>query len=285
MLGIIVGAGHFPKLFIDALKRQAKQDYFILGIRDHWNAQDYAGENSAEIALGQFEQGFKILKANHCQKITFIGKIQRTAFHWAQKDSTTSQLFDAVLNKGDDYALKKLAEIATQYGFEIIPPEHYFPELMCTKQGALGKIQPTEAQMNDIIRGQEVLNIISQADIGQSVIIQNGLILCVEAIEGTNAMIARGGALQMNPNPNHQITNGVMVKLPKLQQSRAMDLPAIGMETVENISAAKLAGIAIQQYGIIFLEQEKVIDYADAHGIFIYALPAAGDQPRPTKIS
>ena len=285
MLGIIVGAGDFPKLFIDALNRQAKQDYFILGIRDHWNAQDYGPENSKEIALGQFEQGFEILKANHCRQITFIGKIQRTAFHETQKDSTTNHFFDAILNKGDDYALKKLAEIATQYGFEIIPPEQYFPELMCTQQGALGKIQPTEAQMNDIMRGQEVLNMISTADIGQSVIIQNGLTLAVEAIEGTNAMIARGGALQIKPDPSHQITSGVMVKLPKLQQSRVMDLPAIGMETVENIWAAKLAGIAIQQYGIIFLEQEKMIHYADAHGIFIYALPAAGDQPRSKKIS
>jgi DUF1009 family protein len=111
-----------------------------------------------------------------------------------------------------------------------------------------------------------VLKKMGSLDIGQGVIIEHGVVLAVEAAEGTDAMILRVKDLKKNPK------GGVLVKLPKSDQSRSVDLPTIGPQTIKNAEAAGLSGIAIEAQGTLVVDREQVIALADKAGIFLRAL-------------
>ncbi len=132
----------------------------------------------------------------------------------------------------------------------------------------LGKIQPDARAEADIAQGINIARTLGELDIGQAVIVENGYALGVEAAEGTDALIERCGKLR------REMHSGVLVKVRKPKQEERVDRPAIGVQTVEKIHAAGLAGIAIEAGGGIILDKEKTIAKADALGIFVVGVSA-----------
>ncbi len=262
MLAIIAGYGDLPIILANHLQTPV----FILGIANNWNPKDFTHFKNAEIGIGDLETGIRILKENHCDELIFAGKVQRTELHAIAKDPLCEKIFQDTLAQGDDYALRSLHKILEEHGFKITAPHILCPELICQHRGSLGKSHPTDSEMRDIIRGQEVLSIISAADIGQAAIIQQGLTLGIEAIEGTNGLIKRIAPLQIN----HK--GAILIKLPKIGQTDILDLPAIGIETIKLAVQCNFGGIAIAKEKTIFIHAQAAIAYADAHQLFIYAL-------------
>jgi len=125
--------------------------------------------------------------------------------------------------------------------------------------------------MTDIARGFEVARMLGMADVGQSVVVQQGLVLGVEAIEGTDGLLERAGLLRRGG------PGGVLVKSPKPQQDLRLDLPTIGPGTIARAAAAGLRGVAIAAGGVIVLDQSATIAAADAAGLFLFA-----DEPEST---
>jgi len=129
--------------------------------------------------------------------------------------------------------------------------------------GVLGRHQPDAAAKADIARGLEAARELGAADIGQAVVVQQGVILGVESAEGTDALLARCASLAMDA------PGGVLVKAKKPQQERRADLPAIGVNTVHNAKAAGLRGIAVEADHSLMLGRAQIIAAADEAGLFI----------------
>src|SRR5690606_7482954 len=117
--------------------------------------------------------------------------------------------------------------------------------------------------LDDIRRGIAVLRALAGADVGQAAVVQQGLVLAVEAIEGTDAMLARAGGLRRGG------PGGVLVKLAKPQQERRVDRPTVGPETVRNAAGAGLRGIAVEAAAVLVIDRRDVAAAADAAGLFV----------------
>ena len=132
--------------------------------------------------------------------------------------------------------------------------------------GLLTRLGPDAQAMADIDRGVRVARLLGSADVGQGCVVQQGLVLAVEAIEGTDAMLARAGVLRRDG------IGGVLVKLVKPGQDKRADLPTIGLQTVRNASAAGLRGVAFEAQATILAEREACLAAADAAGLFLLGL-------------
>ena len=125
---------------------------------------------------------------------------------------------------------------------------------------------PDETALADIQRGVEVLKIIGAADIGQACVVQQGIVLAVETVEGMDAMLSRISAVT-RPGPA-----GVLVKLAKPGQERRADLPTIGVETIRQVRNAGLRGVVFEAGGTILANRSLMIEAADAAGIFLLGI-------------
>jgi hypothetical protein len=130
-------------------------------------------------------------------------------------------------------------------------------------EGMIGSIYPDKRAQADIETGAKIARAVGALDIGQAVIVQNGQILGIEAIEGTDALIARCAPLKLEPH------GGVLVKVKKPQQEKRVDLPTIGIHTVEHIAECGFAGIAIEAGASLIVSRREVARRADALGVFI----------------
>ena len=137
--------------------------------------------------------------------------------------------------------------------------------------GTLGRHQPDEIDRTDIARGVAVLNVMGGLDIGQGVVVQAGVVLGVEAIEGTDALIVRCGTLRRSGK------GPVLVKLAKPEQEQRVDLPAIGPATIAGCAAAGFAGIAVEAGRSLIIDRAATIAAADEASLFLVGLSTAGD--------
>ena len=150
-------------------------------------------------------------------------------------------------------------------GFDVISPDSLLTNIL-SKEGPYGKVSPSEEDMRDIERGVSVIQRIGEVDIGQAVVIQEGIVIGVEAIEGTDEMVRRCKHL-LDRKPS-----GVLVKFPKPDQERRIDLPTIGVKTIEIASESGLRGIAIEAGGALVINSKNVTRVADKLGLFVFGL-------------
>ncbi len=168
---------------------------------------------------------------------------------------------------GDDSLLTAVVRVLREEGFNPLEAQQVLSEIMVDTPGLLtAGVAPDEQALIDIRRGLFVLRVMGDADVGQGAVVQQGLVLAVEAIEGTDAMLARAGTLQ------REGPGGVFVKVMKPGQDRRADLPVIGPDTVAAVAAAGLRGIAIQVDGTIIIDRAATIAAAEAAGIFLLAV-------------
>ena len=163
---------------------------------------------------------------------------------------------------GDDNLLKILVAEANKQGFEVVGVDTIVPELLAT-EGVYGRIEPDKQDKLDIERGVEVAKKLGQVDVGQAVIVQHGLVLSVEGIEGTAELIKRTAKLKRKGE------GGVLVKVAKPQQDRRVDLPTIGPATVQAVHDAGFKGIAIESGAALLAESDKMMVLADKLGVFV----------------
>ena len=130
--------------------------------------------------------------------------------------------------------------------------------------GVLGKNKPTEEQINDVQYGYSMAKEMGKLDVGQSVVVKDKMIMAVEAIEGTDKCIKRGGKIAKK--------GGVVVKVAKPSQDKRFDIPAVGLRTLKNMKKYKLSVLALEANETIIVDQAKTIEYADKHGIVIMAV-------------
>jgi len=176
----------------------------------------------------------------------------------------------ALMARGDDGLLSGLAEIFEGEGFTVIGAQDCVGGLT-SGEAVLGRHQPEPPDRADAARGAAILAALGPLDVGQAVVLAAGVCLGVEAIEGTDALLARVAAL---PDERRYAPGGVLVKMAKPGQDRRVDLPSIGPRTVEGAARAGLKGIVIEADGTNILEREATIRAADAAGLFVWSATA-----------
>ncbi|MEA3158482.1 MAG: UDP-2,3-diacylglucosamine hydrolase [Gammaproteobacteria bacterium] len=274
-IGLIAAGGVLPFAVADSLiARHISPVFFALkGVcdpvqvarfRHHW------------ISIGQLGRLAKLLRAENCRDLVFIGALVRPALSEIRLDWKTLRAMPSVLKAfrgGDDHLLSSVGRILERDGFRMVGIKDVAPDLLMP-QGCLTRAAPNPDANADIARGREVLQALSPFDIGQAAIVVDGHVLGVEDIEGTDGLLARVARLRAEGRIRAKPARGVLVKVPKSGQDLRFDLPTLGPRTIEGAAAAQLAGIAIVAGNTIVAEPQAMIETADKAGLFVTGLPA-----------
>ncbi len=267
-LGIIAGKGSLPSYLISICKEKNIEP-FIVGFEGQTDANIM--DNNAHIWAG-FGEVIKIInffKSNNISNLVLIGGIKRPPFKEIKPDLKAVKILAKLVgNKalGDNNILSALKKELEQEGFTLRAMHDFCDDLLISK-GNIGKYSPKPKHEIDIELGLKVSQEIGALDIGQSVIVQNGMVIGVEAVEGTDALIKRCADLLQKGG------GGVLVKTRKPQQDKSLDMPTIGVDTIINAHKSGLCGIALQADNVIIVDSKNLAKYADKYKMFVSGIP------------
>lgn len=264
-LGIIAGGGSIPKMLIKHCLKTGR-DFFVLAIEGNAEADLIDDQNIPHqwIRIGQAGTGFKRFAEEKVKDVVMIGTIRRPGFFDLVPDLRTTAFFARLGLKsiGDDGILRALVKEIEGEGMTVRGIHEVMTELL-VKDGILGRHKPDRQAQEDIRRGLEVAAELGRLDVGQAVIVQQGLVLGVEGIEGTDELIRRCGEYRRKGD------GGVLVKLRKPQQDMRIDLPTIGTRTIERAKETGLRGVVVHSGNGLIVDEPEVIRLADKYGIFV----------------
>ncbi|MDX2027019.1 MAG: UDP-2,3-diacylglucosamine diphosphatase LpxI [Alphaproteobacteria bacterium] len=264
-LGILAGGGTAPLSLVQAC-RDLNRDFFVIGLEGQANA-DFSGTPHDWVSLGEGAKLKGLIADNQIQEIVMIGRVRRPSLTELRPDFVAIKMLMKVgLNSaGDDELLTSIGKaIEDECGVRVIGAHEVFAGLL-TPEGQLGHVTPDEEAQKDITRGIEIAKSLGKLDVGQSVIVQQGIVLGVEAIEGTDALIVRSAGLR------REGPGGILIKIAKPQQDNRYDLPTVGPDTIAAMAKAGLRGVALEAGRSLLIEREKTTRLADEANIFIIA--------------
>lgn len=263
-LAIVAGGGELPKRLLEAC-RATGRPAFVLALEGHTEPALVAGAEHVWIRLGAVADGFAALHASNVAEVVFAGPVKRPSLTSLMPDLRAAKFLARVGVRalGDDGLLSALVKEFEAEGFRVVGIDDVLADLVAPT-GAIGRLVPDDGSRADIARGLAVVRALGSLDIGQGAVIEAGVVLGVEAIEGTDALIERAGKLKRE-GPRR----GVLIKAKKPGQERRVDLPTIGVGTVDRVAAAGFAGIAIEAGSALIVDRDEVARRADAAGIFV----------------
>lgn len=274
-IGIISGSGTLPFAVADSLIARGAVP-IMLGIRGFCDAERLARYRHHWVALGQLGRLTRLLQAERCSDIVFIGGLVRPSLTEIRLDLGTLRVVPKILASfrgGDNHLLTGIGRILEQNGFRMLGVKDVAPDLLMP-EGVLTRSAPDAAASADIDIGMSALRALSPFDVGQAVVVIDGHVVAVEGIEGTDAMLARVAQLRADGRIRAKIARGVLVKAPKTTQDLRYDLPTFGPRTVEGAVNAGLGGIAIVAGQALIAEPEIVVAEADRARLFVSGLKA-----------
>lgn len=253
-LGIIAGGGSIPKMLIEHCAAQGR-DFFVLAIEGNADKALITDDIPHQwIRIGQAGTGFKRFAEEKVQDVIMIGTIKRPGFFDLVPDLRTTAFFAKVGAKalGDDGILRALVNEIEAEGMTVRGIHEVMSDLL-VKPGILGRHKPDKQALVDIRRGIDVALALGKLDVGQSVVVQQGLVLGVEGIEGTDELIRRCGEYRRKGD------GGVLVKLRKPQQDMRIDLPTIGPRSVSRAQESGLRGIVVHAGNGLIVDEAETI--------------------------
>jgi DUF1009 family protein len=264
-----------PGVVIQAC-REAGRPFFVVALEGQADPATLDGVPHAWCRLGAAARGEKLLREFDPAEVVFAGKVRRPSLRELRPDWRALKVIvkATVRALGDDGLLRAIIREFEKEGVKVVGPHELVKGLLATA-GPYGKIKPDRQARIDIARGMEAARAIGALDIGQAAVVQQGMVLGLEAMDGTDALVARAGALQRKG------PGGVLVKAPKPRQERRIDLPGVGVETVEAAAKAGLRGIAVEAGGALVIDRAKVAARADALGVFVVGMPPADTTAKP----
>lgn len=266
-LGLIAGGGQMPHRVI-AAARASGREVFVVVVEGWADPADFAGVPHIAVRVGAGGHAMEQFRAHGVRQIVMCGRASRPSFTAIFPDAGMAKMLLRVGRaawQGDDGLLKAVVRILEEDGYEVVPSQAIVRDIL-PEAGQLGALAPGERAREDIRRGIAVVRALGRVDVGQCAVVQQGLVLGVEAIEGTDALLARVGGLRRDG------PGGVLVKLVKPGQDREVDMPALGPRTVENAIAAGLVGIAFEAEGALLLDRAAMVARADSAGLFLLAI-------------
>ena len=265
-LGIVAGGGSLPRRLVEVCQKSGR-GAFVIAIEGHTDPATVDGVAHLWIRMGQSEKAVNALHEAGARELVMVGAVKRPSMTELRPDRKTFKFLAKIgfNSLGDDGLLGAVVKGLEDEGFTLRGIEEFVHDLLA-EEGCFGRFEPDDSAWRDIRKGIAVVKAMGAADVGQATVIQDGLVLGVEALEGTDALLARCGPLR------REGPGGVLVKLSKPGQERRADLPTIGVTTVEGAAAAGLRGIAVEAGGTLVVDAPAVVAAADRKGLFIIGI-------------
>jgi len=268
-IGIIAGAGQFPLLFIEAAQSAGRKVFVIAHKNETLQSVAEAADAVCWVKLGQLGKVIRFFKKNATGEVVFLGSITKTRiFRDVLPDIKCLSLWNSITAKQDDAILRAVAGALESEGIKVLESTFYLRHLLFPK-GVLTRKKPNKNQREDIVFGWMNARAIGRLDIGQCVVVRNLSVAAVEAIEGTDAAIIRGGGLVKE--------KAVVVKVKKPGQDFRFDLPATGLTTIENLKSVRGSVLAVEAGQSLLFDREQVIQTADEAGIVVVGVEEKED--------
>ncbi len=264
-IALVAGALDLPFFTRDALRR-AGWDVFVVGLK---NFVDPRLEPDMVVRLGGAGRAIREFRRRGIKKLTFVGALGHPNFSDLRPDLWTFMTLLKIMKhqRGYDSMAVALNNILEKQGFEIVAAQDLAPELTFEVAGPQTRTKPTASDKRNIERAIEVSHTIGAADIGASVVV-DAQVIAVEAAEGTARMLER----VVDMRKSKRKSSGVFAKMTKPNQDLRIDIPAIGVDTVNAVAAAHLRGIVVNTRTCFVVNKPAVIRQANKLGIFILAL-------------
>jgi len=271
IIGLIAGGGQFPLMVAEAARKKCLHVVAVAHLGETDPALSKKVDEIAWIKLGQLGQLIKALKKKGIQKALMAGSInKKRMFENIRPDLKGLTIMSKMAVFHDDDILGAVAKELAKEGIEIISSISYLPELL-TPSKCFTKKKPSKAEKDDIFFGWQVAKELGRLDIGQCVVVRRKTILALEAIDGTDETILRGGKLARG--------KAVVVKVSKPKQDLRFDMPSVGLKTVNVMSHVKASVLAVEAGKTLMFDRSEMISYADRKGICIVGY----EKPKSTK--
>lgn len=279
-LGLIAGGGALP-LELARFCERAGRPVFVVRLKG------FAGEDlkrfpGADLGVAEFGRCVDAMRSAGCVSVCLAGVVRRPDFAALKPDLKGLAILPGAISaarRGDDALLRFLVGQFEKEGF-IVEGSNQVMRDLTLGEGVLGRHRPDAAQLADAAKALDVARALGELDIGQGAVVCDGLVLAVEAQEGTDAMLRRVADLPKELRGAPEAPRGCLAKASKPIQELRVDLPTMGVATVEAAARAGLAGIAGEAGRVIVLDREGVVARADALGLFVWGAPLRGPDPQ-----
>ena len=263
-LGLIAGNGKFPLLFAAEAKRAG---YAVIAVAHHGETEEKLNELADQVTwvyVGQLGKIIRVFKRAEVGEAVMAGGIRKVRLlSNFRPDLRGARFLAKIKSREDDVLLRGIADELAADGIRVLESTLCLPEIIC-REGVLTKCQPDELQWEDVKLGFRTAKEIGRLGIGQTVVVKNRVVVAVEAVEGTDAAIERGGVLAK--------AGAVVVKVSKPQQDLRFDMPAVGVDTVARLHDVGGAVLALEAGKTILLEKERLLAHADEYGIAVVGM-------------
>jgi len=264
-LGLVAGYGDMP---VEIIKSAQREGYEIVCIALRGMAHDFYGSLTPDylyVDLGEVEKTIHFLKSHEVSQVFFAGKVEKTKLFSAgfKMDSSAAQLMKNLPKGNDDTILVGLADLFAKTGLTVLDSTRFLKTILPEK-GILTTHEVPETVHEDIRYGYDIAKSIARLDIGQTIVVKNKTVLAVEAIEGTDQAILRGGELGNE--------SAVVIKVAKPNQDLRFDVPTIGKGTIQSCIKAGIQALAFDSGSTILLNGKEVVEMAEAQGIHLISI-------------
>ena len=262
-IGIISGGGKLPILIGNNLIKKNYEVIFFV-IKNTFDQEIYSNIRTVEIKLNSIKKIFKTLEENEINKIILAGNIPRPSLKDINFDFETINFAKKLFlsKKGDNELLIAITKLFQDRGFEYLNWKEYCPELFSSKNNLTNREPSKEANLN-LSKALNIFKNYGNLDIGQSLIVQNEIVLGLEAAEGTDKLIIRCADLKTNGD------KGVLIKASKYNQSNILDIPTIGTKTLELLIENDYEGVFIEKQNCLIIDKDDTINLANSKNLFI----------------
>ncbi len=256
---LIAGSGDLPNAFIKGAK-ESGVDVFTVGVKGITNIKP-----DETLLLGNIKKLVNTLEKKGIKDIVMLGKFEHKLIftHIFSFDELALKILRKSKDKKPQTLVKSFMEEMEKLGFNFIDPSPYLKSLL-VEPGKIGSIEPPEDIMEDALFGYPIAVEIASMDIGQTIVVKNKAVVSIEAMEGTQETIKRAGQIAGN--------GCVVIKVARKNQDFRIDVPTVGLETLEMIKKIKGKALFIEANKVYVLEKEKMKKFADTNSIVFYAL-------------
>lgn len=269
-LALIAGGGALPVSVAARCEAEGRPVFVIrlAGFADPHLAH-YPGIDAGMAEIGKIMSAMK--KAD-CKAVCLAGTVNRPDFKALKPDLKGAMVLPGIIaaaTKGDDALLRKILSLFEAEGYAVEGADDILGG-ETLPAGALGKVQPTDEQLADLRKALFVAGKTGELDIGQGAVVCDGLVLAVEAQEGTDAMLMRVAGLPGDLRGSATARKGALGKAPKPIQDLRVDMPVMGARTIEMAAAAGLAGVGGVTGKLIVMDRASLIEAADRLGLYVW---------------
>jgi DUF1009 family protein len=261
-IGLVAGRDRLPFEALQTIRKRGATAV-VVGLRGEVDPNlTKLADYYLEATPGHLETMIEFFRSNNVMELVLAGKVGKTALFQGGWDPTVERLLSALPQKNDDAILLAIVEEFERNGLRVARQTDYLQELLAPSGVLIGEL--TSAEMADLRLGFQMAKASGGLDFGQSVVVKQGVVLAVEAIEGTDQAIIRGGELGGSGT--------VVVKVSKPQQDERFDVPTVGRATIKAMITARAAVLGIEAGKTLIIERADLERLAGENGIKIFAI-------------